>query len=1022
MYCRRIIFPLIAVLVLLCSGNLSAQTVTWPREPMQSRVERIAEAAKEKGMFITYENRFLKEIIAEAVTVPSGDIEEWLKLSLRDTPLTYQVISSSRFVIVRRKGINPAIGYLSGKVTDEVGRFLPGATIRVPGEQRGSMAGMNGDYSISLASGRYDVEVRFLGYKTVLVESIDIKENQTTRLDIALKESEVHLEEVVITTRSLENTMAGALRAQRNAPYISTLLSEQEIGYLASSTVQDALKLIPGISVNEKGDMIVRGIKGRSNEIMLDGILLPNYDIMHPLFSFDLIPLSMVENIRLLKSSTPDIPVSFNQSITELTTKDIPDRNFIALQAGYGYHTLTTFNDQRGRKRGKYDFIGFDDGSRERVEETTPFSAEHFHIDNRKADPARQYSFTIGRTRNLDTPGDRVGFIFTLSSQNRQESSVIGHTERGRWISTGRYTGKDKVKNSGYTYGYQSVTGGMLNAGWQFGKNRIILRNIVTQGFENDLTEIFQQAGEVPGNQENPNYQFFNYPTFSSLIQNKLEAKHAIRNGIIQWNASHTLVQRKQKDAAFSELYKPLRDDSLVIFLHEHPELKKQYPASSGWYDNKEQNFRVYLSGRFPFQWNSTNNNLSVGISSNYKQIRYASRELLLMYTNDSGSSHFPSHLNQVFQQNEYIGEVIQSFPFVMLEHRWNQKFRLVWGMQGNHEYKPRDTVAETTAKPGTGIGTNNDTGSRRWYLMPSANLTYSMSDAMNLRANYQHSVARPQPVDYIPYPVYDTYLLGTFVNRPVIPSTIHAFELLLERYINTKDLLSTGLFYRHIHRPFERTTFQYGMDELVYVLQNSDRASSYGFEAEIRKQLDFIAGADFLRNMQVSTGVIFTRSTVEGIRVRPDEESQNSFTETRTVQKRPLSGQTPYLISSGIRYTGETLHVNLFFHRTGRQLFLLGQNAYQNEYRAPYNLLEANVEYQFPGKGISLKISGNNLLNSIQTFYTKTPDDYVRDSYNFPTDKLLPGRSENYVKESDPVVHQIKNGINVNISASYTF
>lgn len=98
------------------------------------------------------------------------------------------------------------------------------------------------------------------------------------------------------------------------------------------------------------------------------------------------------------------------------------------------------------------------------------------------------------------------------------------------------------------------------------------------------------------------------------------------------------------------------------------------------------------------------------------------------------------------------------------------------------------------------------------------------------------------------------------------------------------------------------------------------------------------------------------------------------------------------------------------------------GENAFQHEYRAPFNSLEAAVSYRFPKSGIKLKLSGVNLLNSAQVFYTNSPDDYVRDECNFPTDKLLPRKSENYDKGRDPVIHKIRDGCVFSLSVSRTF
>lgn len=85
------------------------------------------------------------------------------------------------------------------------------------------------------------------------------------------------------------------------------------------------LQLIPGIAATENNGIIVRGAGGRWNEIALDGIPIPNYDPAYSIFSFDMLPVSLVDNIRLLKSSTPNIPVSFGNTMTDIITKDVPE-------------------------------------------------------------------------------------------------------------------------------------------------------------------------------------------------------------------------------------------------------------------------------------------------------------------------------------------------------------------------------------------------------------------------------------------------------------------------------------------------------------------------------------------------------------------------------------------------------------------------------------------------------------------------------------------------------------------------
>ena len=988
-------FPkiLLSLFGLFFIGNVRAQTTSFPAENMLSRIERIDETAREKGKSITYESRFLEGVTVRPLRTMSADIETWLRLSLENTPLTYRKINADRFVIVRRNHEKSAGGYLAGKITDTFGVPIAGATVWVQSVQKGTMTGLNGDYSLPLSVGSLEVEIRFLGYEPIRVASVEIGEKQTTRLDVALKETNVSLSEIVVTQTPPESFIVGALRAQRNTSYVSTVLAGQEIERSAANTVRDALQLIPGIAATENNGIIVRGAGGRWNEIALDGIPMPNYDPAYSIFSFDMLPVSLVDNIRLLKSSTPDIPVSFGSTMTDIITKDIPEQNFVQLKAGFQLNTQSTFQNQRGRKRGKWDFIGLDDGSREVPENAVQIPATHFRIFNRKAPPSQHYSVTVGRARTLADKENRMGVLFSLSYRNRQQQSVIEHTQRGRWKRVGQYAGNmSESRNSGYTYGYNMVMGGMLNAGWQFDKNRISLRNIFTRNFENDLTEISQHLEDIPDNDKNLSRQFFNYPTFSTLFQNKLDGHHFIGNASVKWNASHTLVQRERKDAAFSEMYKPLRDDSLLYFLHNNPQLRNTYPASSGRYGNREQSFRIGASVSFPFRRGNPTSIFTAGYNSNYKRIRYGFSELILQYNNIPAPE-----INRTFGQDSFEKTMIEHFPFTMLEHRWGEKLRLVWGVRANYE----NIV-------------------KKWEFMPSANFIYTPVVNWNMRMSYVRSVILPQLADYIPFPAYDTQLLGTSINRPIRSSDVQALDFQAEKQMGAFDFISVGLFYRYINRPIERTTYEYGLDERMYVLQNSDKAVNYGLEANMRKQLGFMTDADFMSRIQFTAGFTLTRSSVYGKRMVM--KNNDEFVETESIQKRPLSGQMPYLLNVGLNYSDKNLNANILFNRSGRQLFVLGENAYGHEYRAPFNSLEATVSYRFPKSGIQLKWSGVNILNSTQIFYTNSPDDYVRDEYNFPTEELLFGKSENYDRGHDPVIHKTYDGRSFAFSVSRTF
>ena len=158
-----------------------------------------------------------------------------------------------------------------------------------------------------------------------------------------------------------------------------------------------------------------------------------------------------------------------------------------------------------------------------------------------------------------------------------------------------------------------------------------------------------------------------------------------------------------------------------------------------------------------------------------------------------------------------------------MLEQRWREKISLGLGVRGNYE-----SIAA------------------KWEFMPSVNLTFAPLETLNTRVAYSRSVIYPRLTDYIPFPVYNTRLLGTSVNRPIRSSCVGTFDFQVERQLGTFDFISAGLFYRYISHPIERTTHEYARDERMYVCKIPIKPLNWGAEASMRKHLGFIADVDF--------------------------------------------------------------------------------------------------------------------------------------------------------------------------------
>ncbi len=84
---------------------------------------------------------------------------------------------------------------------------------------------------------------------------------------------------------------------------------------------------------------MVRGLGDRYNTAFLNGAQLPSSEPDRKSFSFDVIPSSVVDNIIINKTATPDLTGEFAGGLIQVTTKDVPAKDFLAVGVNFGYNT-----------------------------------------------------------------------------------------------------------------------------------------------------------------------------------------------------------------------------------------------------------------------------------------------------------------------------------------------------------------------------------------------------------------------------------------------------------------------------------------------------------------------------------------------------------------------------------------------------------------------------------------------------------------------------------------------------------
>ena len=118
-------------------------------------------------------------------------VEEALNTLLKDSPYDY-VLEKNRIVIIMREKKPVQLIAVTGRVVDEKGNPIPGATVLIQGTTQGVATDTDGYYSINMRA--EDVlRVSFIGYKT---EVVPLKGK--TKLNIRLNPTAENIEEVTV--------------------------------------------------------------------------------------------------------------------------------------------------------------------------------------------------------------------------------------------------------------------------------------------------------------------------------------------------------------------------------------------------------------------------------------------------------------------------------------------------------------------------------------------------------------------------------------------------------------------------------------------------------------------------------------------------------------------------------------------------------------------------------------------------------------------------------------------------------
>lgn len=227
-----------------------SQKVSFAVPGEKPLIEVLEEFAGKAGLRLAYSKADIRELKVKGLKCENITVNACLKDIAGSLPIVYRLRGD--LISIKYQGNGAAVpgsGKISGKIVDEVGNPVAGAEIIIGGKE--TSTDNNGDFTIELPSGTYNLTVKAPKYSSLRVEKLAVNNKETHTVSFALRsvsDKVASIKEVVITGTRKSNTQAGLLALQKKAGQMSDGISAEQIAKTPDNDVGATLKRVTGIT------------------------------------------------------------------------------------------------------------------------------------------------------------------------------------------------------------------------------------------------------------------------------------------------------------------------------------------------------------------------------------------------------------------------------------------------------------------------------------------------------------------------------------------------------------------------------------------------------------------------------------------------------------------------------------------------------------------------------------------------------------------------------------------------------
>ena len=834
---------------------------------------------------------------------------------------------------------------------------LIGATVQIVGSNLATMTDIDGNFQLSgVKDGIYDIEIKYVGYKTAVKRQVKIEDNKITTLDFEMVTDEHLLSDVVVVAKANRESENVTLLEQKRSVVAVQAVGAQELSRKGVSDAQGAVTKISGISQQDGvKNVFVRGLGDRYNITTLNRFPIPSEDPEYKNIALDFFSTDVIQSVEVNKAFYSNTLADVAGANINITSKELTGNGKLNVSLSGGLNTQTVSSDFL--KMDGVNAFGFAD----KTQPGENFSGYDFR---NSLDPSKQ-NMQINQSYALSG-----GKKFRIGENNRLSFYLVGshnkdYTHYEEEVRNSTTTGTLSQDMDGDISQVETSQLAMANIEYSHNhKHRIAYNFMMVHaakesvgeylGMDNDYQSSDTFEGFMRRQQTNDNLLFVNQLSSKWELNKKFDLHAGLSYNTIKGSEPDRRINNLSKT---DEGYVPMRGTGV----------QQRYFSEL---NEKDLNLRASLVYKIADRFEQ-NSNVQIGymgriIDDGFEAVEY-DMSVVRQSVFDINDVRFDNYYNQDdylsgnfrldYNLDEYgVKKNIHS-AYAEATYQFTSKFIANLGLKYDDVYMKVDY----------NVNRGGNTGEQKIdksYFLPSLNLRYNVNDNHALRLAASKTYTLPQAKEISPYR-YVSVRFNSQGNPDLKPSDNYNIDLKWDWYLSPSELFSVTGFYKYIKRPISRIEIASAGGFLSY--QNiADHATAAGVEVELKKNL-------FSRQLQ-NNGLSKLSFGVNGAYTytcaKVPLASDPTGSQLEGAAPWIVNADLSYLIRKGTNSFSTALVLNYFSDR----VYTIGTQGYQDIIENGIPTLDFVASTQI-GKHFSVSLKARNLLNSTHQLTRKGND-----------------------------------------------